>query len=129
MMSTPSVRVRWLARRLASRLGEYPRAAALSSTAARLAGETLGESRITRDTRARLTPACRATSSMVSLREEVFTEANYAICAIAPDRPQAPNGRRASMSWPSQPCRTQPWWGSSLMSHSRTGPGPAMTLR
>ena len=41
----------------------------------------------------------------------------------------APNGSRGSRFWLSQVCRTQPWCGSSLMSQSRTRPGPAMTLR
>ena len=44
-------------------------------------------------------------------------------------RAYAPNGSRGSRSWPSQVWRTQPWCGSSLMSQSRTRPGPAMTLR
>jgi len=42
---------------------------------------------------------------------------------------QRPKGSRGSTADSSQVRRIQPWWGSSLISHSRTRPGPAMTLR
>lgn len=42
---------------------------------------------------------------------------------------QAVKGSLGSMDWVSQVFRIQPWCGSSLISHSRTLPGPAITLR
>jgi hypothetical protein len=75
------------------------------------------EPRITRMTGARLIPASRATSSMVTGRRAVelcavelcFTRSHYASrWPPACPRSYAPNGNRGSMFWPSQVCRTQP---------------------
>jgi hypothetical protein len=65
LSSTPTVRVRRLARLRAMAFGRYPSAAAAASTRSRRCGLTFGLSRMTSETSARDTPASRATSSMV----------------------------------------------------------------
>ena len=62
---TPTVIVRRWARLRAMRLGRYPSRSAAATTALRERALTFGESRITRLTSARETPAARATSSKV----------------------------------------------------------------
>ena len=65
--STPTVRDRRSASRLAASLGRYPSSATARSTASRRAGLTLGESRSTSDTSDLDTPARAATVSRVGL--------------------------------------------------------------